>query len=222
MSLNFVSLDFETANAKRGSVIQIGVVRVIDGRVLTPFASFVTPPPGLGQFAPRNCAVHGILPEQLIGAPDWPSILERLVRFADGLPIVAHNAQMERSVVEQACEAHGLVPPAFDYFCSLKLARGAYREEKSHSLAILSARIGLPSFKHHNAAADAVAGANLVLNIARGWGVDEVRAMPVDWLMAARLEPDREVVSSSFETDPVSCSHGSHSHPPPPVRDACR
>ncbi|PPF23104.1 DNA polymerase III, partial [Rathayibacter rathayi] len=48
-----MSLDFETANAKRGSVIQIGVVRVIDGRVLTPFASFVTPPPGLGQFAPR-------------------------------------------------------------------------------------------------------------------------------------------------------------------------
>lgn len=31
-----------------------------------------------------------------VGAPGWPEILERLTKFTNDLPLVAHNAAVER------------------------------------------------------------------------------------------------------------------------------
>ncbi|WP_255364106.1 hypothetical protein [Frigoribacterium sp. MCBA15_019] len=41
-----MSFDFETANANRGSVYQIGIARFLGGRVTKTATLFVTPPPG--------------------------------------------------------------------------------------------------------------------------------------------------------------------------------
>lgn len=185
MSLDFVAIDFETANPKRASVIQIGLTRILDGEVRGRVSRFVTPPPGHERFDHFSTRVHGLTARSLVNPLTWPDAMGRLGRFADGLPLVAHAATVERSIIVQASEAHGIAPLQFRYYCSLKLAQKMLPKEPSHSLGKLSESIGLPQFNHHDAAADAEASAMLLLEIARRLGVRSLDEMPVGWIKPA-------------------------------------
>lgn len=173
MSLDFVAIDFETANPKRASVIQIGLAKVRDGQIIKKACTMVFPPQGFTNFAERNIAVHGLTPKSVHGAPYWPEILERLVKFTGDLPLVAHNAPFERSVIVQASEAEGLTPPDFRYCCTQKLAQRLLPEAPSYKLDMLTDYLGRPSFSHHDAGDDAVACAELALAIAEHAGITD-------------------------------------------------
>lgn len=185
MSLDFVAIDFETANQKRGSVCQIGIAKVLDGVTVKKSSVMISPPPGLERFDWRCTNVHGFTARDVVDAPTWPQILDRLLRFAGDLPLVAHSASVERSCIVQASEACDIVPPDFTYFCSLKLAKRAFPREVSHSLGKLSKSVGLPDFDHHDAGADAEASGVLVLDVARRRGADSLTEMGDGWLDAA-------------------------------------
>lgn len=163
---SFLAIDFETANSKRGSACQIGLTLVLDGQLEESVCEPIKPPGGLQHFAPRNVAVHGMGWADVDAAPMWPSILERLVAYADGLPLVAHNAPFERSVIKGACEAFDLQVPDFNYICTLALARKTWPDLPQHKLNFLIEHLSLSPFKHHNAGEDSRAGALLMLEIA--------------------------------------------------------
>lgn len=180
--LNFVAIDFETANQKRGSVIQIGIAKILDGVTVKRSSHMIAPPPGLERFDRRCTDVHGFTPKDVVGAQSWPQILDRLIRFTGDLPLVAHNASVERSCIVQASEAHGFAAPSFDYYCSLKLARKAWPNEASHSLGKLTRSLGLPDFDHHDAGADAEASAVIVMEVAAQRGADSLSRLSSGWL----------------------------------------
>jgi DNA polymerase-3 subunit epsilon len=186
VSIDFVALDFETANYKRASVIQIGITKIRDGQHVKTHTMYVTPPPAHSHFEPRLIDIHKIRPHMVVGAPEWPDILRRVLKFSGNFPIVAHNAAFERTVIEQASQAYGLDVPAFQYFCSAKLAKIVWPAEPTHSLGTLSASIGLPAFDHHDAGADARASAELVLEAARILGIDSLDGMPPKWVLPPR------------------------------------
>lgn len=173
MSLDFVAIDFETANPKRASVIQIGLAKVRDGQIIKKACTMVFPPRNFTAFAERNIAVHGLTPKDIHGAPYWPEILDRLVKFTGDLPLVAHNAPFERSVIVAASEAEGLEVPDFRYCCTQKLAQRLLPEAPSYKLDLLTGYLGLPAFGHHDAGDDAVACAELALAIARHAGITD-------------------------------------------------
>lgn len=193
MSLDFVAIDFETANQSRASVCQIGIVRIIDGVPGNKATLYITPPPGYEKFAPICVGVHGITAPDVVGAPAWPDILDRIVKFTyDGeLPLVGHNASVERSCITKASEAHGITPPAFDYFDTLKLARNQWPKESTHSLGKLTASLGLPAFAHHDAGEDAEACARLLLRVAAERGVNSLDQLPVGWMNRPRATNHR-------------------------------
>lgn len=177
MSLDFLAIDFETANPKRASVCQIGLAKVRDGKVIKTACLPVRPPAGFTNFHERNIAVHGLTPRSIYGASGWPEILERLTVFAGDLPLVAHNAAFEKSVIVQASEAEGLTAPDFTYMCSVKMARHVVPGLGSYRLNLVSEHLGLPAFAHHDAGDDAVACANLVMALADHAGSTELGAM---------------------------------------------
>lgn len=184
MTFDFIALDFETANEKRGSVIQVGLSKFRNSELVGTHSVFVTPPPGMAYFLPRNSAVHGITRDQIVGAPEWPNLLERIDRVRGNYPIVAHNAAFERSVIDRASEAYGIAPPPFQYLCTMKLAKVSFPDEPNHKLGELSRRLGLPEFEHHDAGADAEACARLLFEIARRRGADAIESFPLkEWLL---------------------------------------
>ncbi|MCC3299795.1 3'-5' exonuclease [Arthrobacter caoxuetaonis] len=175
--LDFVAIDFETANSKRASVCQIGIAKIRNGVVTHQSAEFVMPPPGFQNFGHWNIKVHGITRRMVDGAPGWEDILPRLIKFTGDLPLVGHNVSVEKSVIVQASEALGIIPPEFEYLCTQKLARYRLPDAPSYKLDSLITLLDLPGFTHHDAGEDAVACANVAIHLAKETGISNIREL---------------------------------------------
>ena len=170
MPIDFVALDFETANRSPASACAVGLVRVRDGRVAARDEWLIRPPRGHDEFAPFNVQLHGISAERVSSAPDWRDTLERLVAFAGDDVLVAHNAPFDLGVLVAATRASGLPVPALRYFCTLRLARRSYALP-SYSLPSAARAAGHELRRHHDALADAEACAAIVVDVAHARGL---------------------------------------------------
>lgn len=175
--LDFVAIDFETANSKRASVCQIGIAKIRGGVVKQTFTGYVMPPPGFQDFGHWNIKIHGITRRMIDGAPGWEEMLPRLEKFVGALPLVGHNVSVEKSIIVQASEALGIVPPEFEYLCTQKLAQFRLPDAPNYKLDSLVTLLELPDFGHHDAGEDAVACANVAIKIAEQTGIADVNEL---------------------------------------------
>ncbi|GLU46264.1 exonuclease domain-containing protein [Nocardiopsis ansamitocini] len=171
MGDRWTAIDFETANHDRGSVCSVGLVRVEEGRIAERYTTLIKPPPQAGRFARFNIDFHGIGPEQVADAPEWPEAFRAIVDFADGGPLVAHNAAFDMGVIHAACAHTGLAWEATDYACSLYTARRTWPALDNHKLPTVCAEIGHDLLRHHAADADAEAAAHIMIAALRVHGV---------------------------------------------------
>ncbi|WP_311408713.1 exonuclease domain-containing protein, partial [Liquorilactobacillus uvarum] len=96
--MDFVALDFETANFKRNSACSIALTVVRNDHIVDEFYSLINPQVPFNQ---RNIQIHGIRPEDVSNAPTflelWPHLSPL---FAPNKLIVAHNATFDCSVLK--------------------------------------------------------------------------------------------------------------------------
>ena len=166
MALDFVAIDFETANRSPASVCQVGLALVRDGRVGQTWGSLVRPPCGLDWFDPACTQVHGIVERDLDGQPSfervWPEINKRL----RGYPLVAHNTAFDILVIREATAVCDYDWPSVEYGCSLLLARRRY-DLPMHTLDAVAEAAGIALVNHHDAVADALACALITIDMAQ-------------------------------------------------------
>lgn len=81
MGLDFVALDFETANRSHASACAVGAVRVRDGRVIDDYFTLIRPGEGLDEFEPANVRVHGITAAAVEASPRWTEVYPSLRAF---------------------------------------------------------------------------------------------------------------------------------------------
>jgi DNA polymerase-3 subunit epsilon len=187
--LDFVAIDVETANARRGSVCAIGAVVVRAGVVVSSHSWLTRPPEGLAHFDGFNVGLHGITPEMVADQPTFSERLDQLLELAGGLPLVAHNASFDIGALREACIATDRDWPTTDYVCSLVMARRAL-DLISYRLPMVAAECGVDLADHHEAGSDALACAHIVLEIARRRNADSLSGLCTDLrVLAGRLEP---------------------------------
>jgi len=173
--MKVIALDFETANETRASPCSIGLAWIEDGQVAR-IEHYYIRPPGM-RFASFNMAFHGIRPEHVEDADEWPAVLERLRPELDGALVLAHNASFDVSVIRRTCEHYDIRPPAFDYLCTVQVARGVWPDLPSHKLNVVCGHLGV-AFAHHDAAADAYACGQVALAATSLNGLAHVRDLP--------------------------------------------
>ena len=176
MPLDFTAIDFETANSSNASACAVGLARVRDGRIVETTGWLIRPPAGHDRFFELNTRIHGIRAEDVVGAKDWTDQLGDLAGFAGGDVLVAHNAGFDMAVLKRACEATGDDCPPYRYACSLQVARKVYQLE-SYRLPFVAAEAGFADFPHHNATADAVACAHIMIDAARRVGAVDIQGL---------------------------------------------
>lgn len=158
--MNFVAIDFETANASRDSACSLGMVKVVDNKIVEEWYELIKPPTMV--FDNRNILIHGIKPRDVINEKNfgehWPSILA----FISGYPLVAHNASFDFSVLRYCLDTYGLDYPEFNYFCTVIAAKVTWPQLERHDLHTVSSQLGF-KFHHHNALEDARACANVFI-----------------------------------------------------------
>ncbi len=186
--MKVIALDFETANPARSSPCSIGLAWIEDGAVARIEHHYIRPPGN--RFASFNIAFHGIGPEHVADADEWPAVLERLRPELEGALVLAHNASFDISVIRRTCEHYDVSPPSFDYLCTVQVARGVWPELPSHKLNVVCGHLGV-DFAHHDAAADAYACGQVALAAAALHGVSRLHDLPQKLGMTlGRLDPD--------------------------------
>ena len=197
MPLDFTAIDFETANSSNASACAVGLARVRDGRVVARAGWLIRPPAGHDRFFDLNVRIHGIRPEDVVGAKGWSEQLGDLAAFAGADILVAHNAGFDMTVIRRACEATGDECPPYRYVCSLQVARKTY-DIPSYRLPLVAAEAGFGEFPHHDAAADALACAHIMIDAARRAGVDDISELAyVHALKVSRIR------TAERQTEPV-------------------
>jgi DNA polymerase-3 subunit epsilon len=173
VALDFTAIDFETANSSNASACAVGLVRVRDGRIVDKAGWLIRPPAGHDVFFELNVRIHGIRPEDVAGAATWGRQLADLAAFAGDDILVAHNAGFDMAVLKRACDATGDECPPYRYACSLQVARKVYRLD-SYRLPFVAAEAGFADFPHHNATADALACAHVMIDAANRVGAADI------------------------------------------------
>ena len=156
-----VVLDFESTglNTGKAKIIEVGAVKLENGTVTETFEQLVDPGEALG---PKITEITGITDAMLQGQPKAAEVLPKLLAFIGELPIAAHNAHFDASLLKAELKRLGmsLSVPVLD---TLTYARKLYPGFKSYRLAALCKQLGVSLKNAHRAVHDATATA-LCLN----------------------------------------------------------
>ncbi|MCO7125651.1 exonuclease domain-containing protein [Sporolactobacillus shoreicorticis] len=170
--LSYVAIDFETANSRRTSPRSIGLTKVIQGQVTESYYSLINPEE---YFDPYNTQIHGINEHDVIQAPTMDELYPKLLPFIDGLPLVAHNASFDMSVLRFTFDKYRLPYPEVNYFCSYILAKKlltlpSYRLDRVASYYRIA-------FHHHQASDDALVCAEIVRKMMQEFHIQTLEQM---------------------------------------------
>ena len=149
---SFTAIDFETAQGKRWSVCQVGIVKVENGKVIDKFESLIKPPDNF--YHPINISIHGIRPGMTASVATFKQLWPNIKPFIHNQNVVAHNGAFDFNCLKQTLEFYSLPQPQYNQHCTLKI----YGE----GLAPLCDRYGI-ELTHHDALSDAMACAELFL-----------------------------------------------------------
>ncbi len=148
-----VCFDIETTGLKvqREAITEIGAVVLKNGQITDKFQTFVNPGRRL---TPEIIGLTGITDAMLADAPPPEQALAEFLKFVDGRPLAAHNAEFDIGFIRAGCRRAGL---EFDptYIDSLILAQNLLPELHKYKLDIVAEHLDLPAFNHHRASDDA-------------------------------------------------------------------
>lgn len=157
MQNRYVTIDFETANAKRVSACSIGVAVIEEDHVVETFVSLIKPPPSYDSFAPINVRIHGITSDMVTNAPSFDELYPGLRQIASGAPILGYS-KFDRSVLQQLAEYYNL-PISREridgYVDVCSLAQKNLPRLANHKLKTVAKYLELGEFRHHDASDDA-------------------------------------------------------------------
>lgn len=149
--MDFVAIDFETANYQRVSACQVGLARVRNGQVVSTLLSYINP---VGGHLPFFDKFHGITAEYTKHAPSFDKLVVELRPWLEGAPLVSYTG-FDKQVLNALSKYYG-ISFNLEHVDACTLAKERLFRMPQHRLKDVAAVAGLPSWKHHDALADAI------------------------------------------------------------------
>ncbi len=159
-SMNYVAIDFETANRSRSSVCSMAAVTVEEGRIVRSAYSLIRPPEL--RFDYWNTRIHGITAADVVDKATFAELWDRIRPHLDNKIVIAHNAAFDIGVLRSILAVYKLPKPSFRYACTVEIAKKAWAGLDNYKLSTLASRFSI-DFEHHNALHDARTCAVLAL-----------------------------------------------------------
>ena len=98
---SYVCIDLETTglNPKLDKIIEIGAVKVLNGKAVDTFSAYVNPGRKLEE---RIVELTGITQSQVDGAEEITTVLPVLLEFLEDLPLLGHRVLFDYSFLKKA------------------------------------------------------------------------------------------------------------------------
>ncbi len=164
--LAYTVFDTETTGlepAAGDEIIQLGAVRIVNGRLLRHehFDQLVDPERLL---RPEGTRIHGLTDDMVRGQPTIDVVLPAFHDFCSDTVLVGHNAAFDMRFLQLKEGATGVVfsQPVLD---TLLLSGVLHPNQTSHQLDSIAQRLGIVIEERHNALADAYATGEVFLKM---------------------------------------------------------
>jgi DNA polymerase-3 subunit epsilon len=150
----YAVLDVETTGLgpANNNIIEIGIVKVRNGKKLETFHSLVNPARNIPYFITQ---FTGISDDDVYNAPMFDEISDKILDFLDDCILIGHNLQFDISFMRKEfrlCGVDKFNPPQI---CTCKLARRIFPALKSKSLASVAQFMKIHNENAHRALSDA-------------------------------------------------------------------
>jgi DNA polymerase-3 subunit epsilon len=157
--VNFLAIDFETANQHRTSACSLGLVRVENGKIARKTVKLIRPPTSDFMFT----HIHGLSWQDVENAHTFAGIWPEIRGFFEDIDFVAaHNVGFDRRVLLACCELYGISAPELNYLCTVELSRETWQLFPTKLPDVC--RFLKLHLNHHDALSDAEACANIVIS----------------------------------------------------------
>jgi len=167
--MDFIALDFETANADMSSICQIGLADFRNGLLQEEWKTYIDPE---DFFDWINISIHGIDDSTVKGSPTLPAIANRLYSYLDSRIVVCHT-HFDRVALQQACSKYNLRPPSCTWLDSARITRRTWEQFAWSGYGLLNVCDSLGyQFAHHDALEDAKAAAHILFAAIAKTGID--------------------------------------------------
>ena len=175
----YVVFDLETTGLyadKGDSIIEIGAVKMKNGKIIDTFDTFVNPNVKLSS---EIISITGITDEMLVDAPSEEDSVKSFIDWVGEYPMVAHNAKFDISFINSAYRKYNLGVLNNTLIDTLGLSRYLESNERYHNLATLVIRYNIPwdEEKHHRANYDAEGTALILYKMLKKLSLNNINTM---------------------------------------------
>ena len=160
--MDFIAIDFETANSNRNSPCEIGIVKV-ENFEITEKRSFLIRPKE-NYFDWMNTQIHGIDEGTVENEPEFDVIYSKIKNDFENYPILAHNASFDISVLRHTLDLYELPYPKTKYTCTYQMSKTSLKGCLSYRLDAISKFLNI-KLEHHRALSDANACAEIAIKL---------------------------------------------------------
>nr|WP_051564278.1 3'-5' exonuclease [Companilactobacillus paralimentarius] len=175
LTYEFCFYGFETANGSRDSACSLALVLVRNDQIVDNFYTLINPQQ---YFSPRNIQIHHIRPEDVQDAPTFDQVWTHIQPLFDSSHLVAaHNASFDNSVLKKTLVNYGIVVPKYLTIDTLRTSRKFFPDFPNHKLNTVSERLNIDLRNHHNALADSVACAEILVKTEQQFGTEQIKKM---------------------------------------------
>lgn len=151
----YIALDLEaTSTHPNNKIIEIGMVRYVNGEPRGTFQSFVNPHQKL---LPVIVDLTHITDDQLQDAPDIQALTRPILRFLQDDPVIGHSVQNDMKLLAENLN----LPLDNNYIDTCKLAMTHLPDREKYSLRVLADDYGLTQ-STHRALDDAITSMELL------------------------------------------------------------
>ncbi|MBD5482229.1 MAG: PolC-type DNA polymerase III [Lachnospiraceae bacterium] len=188
----YVVFDLETTGFSPVSnrIIEIGAVRVENGKITARFSTFVNPDVPIPYEIEKLTNIHDSM---VMDAPMIEQILPEFVSFCEGAVMVAHNADFDMSFLKENCKRQGFGTD-YTYLDTVGLARALLPELNKFTLDTICKKLNISLEGHHRAVNDAEATAEIFvrfLAMCKEQGADDLKK--INALGASNVEAVRKL-----------------------------